>query len=181
MKILKRTKGLLRFRTTEGTIALKDGVNELSDKEFKLIKAHPMYEAMVKTSGLVLVAENTAKTPSQIKNEEREAKKAAKKAEEDAKLAAQAEKAKIEADSKAGEADSKAGEADIDEDSNEDDSEKVSEDDSEKDSGEDGIDLSNIDLVAQDKKTLVEIAEALEIETKGKNKEQIIELIEAKK
>jgi len=174
MKILKRTKGLLRFRTTEGTIALKDGVNELSDKEFKLIKAHPMYEAMVKTSGLVLVAENTAKTPSQIKNEEREAKKAAK-------LAAQAEKAKIEADSKAGEADSKAGEADIDEDFNEDDSEKVSEDDSEKDSGEDGIDLSNIDLVAQDKKTLVEIAEALEIETKGKNKEQIIELIEAKK
>ena len=49
MKILKRTKGLLRFRTTEGTIVLKDGENELTDKEFKLIKAHPMYEAMVGT------------------------------------------------------------------------------------------------------------------------------------
>jgi hypothetical protein len=35
MKILKRTKGLLRFRTTEGTIVLKDGENELTDKEFK--------------------------------------------------------------------------------------------------------------------------------------------------
>jgi len=123
MKILKRTKGLLRFRTTEGTIALKDGVNELTNKEFKLIKAHPMYEAMVKTSGLVLVAEDTAKTPSKMKNEARE----------------------VEANS-----------------------------------NEDRVDLSDIELAAQDKETLVEIAENLAIKTKGQNKEQIIELIKAK-
>lgn len=123
MKILKRTKGLLRFRTTEGTIALKDGVNELTNKEFKLIKAHPMYEAMVKTSGLVLVAEDTAKTPSKMKNEARE----------------------VEANS-----------------------------------NEDRVDLSDIDLAAQDIETLVEIAENLAIKTKGQNKEQIIELIKAK-
>ena len=121
MKILKRTKGLLRFRTTEGTIVLKDGENELTDKEFELIKAHPMYEAMVGTSGLVIVAKEEKKS-------------------------------------------------------------KV------KDDSEDGIhlyhpdiDLSDIDLEAQDKKTLVEIANSLEIETKGLNAKQIIEKIKATK
>lgn len=126
MKILKRTKGLLRFRTTEGTIVLKDGENELTDKEFKLIKAHPMYEAMVGTSGLVIVAE-----------EEKKPKAEAKKVEP---------------------------------------KEKPKEDNS-----EDGIDLSDINLEVQDKKTLVEVANSLEIETKGLNAKQIIEKIKAAK
>lgn len=135
MKILKRTKGLLRFRTTEGTIVLKDGENELTDKEFKLIKAHPMYEAMVGTSGLVIVAE-----------EEKKPKAKAKKVEP-----------------------------------KEEPKEEKIEDEVKEDNSEDGIDLSDIDLEAQDKKTLVEIANSLEIETKGLNAKQIIEKIKAAK
>jgi len=114
MKILKRTKGLLRFKTTEGTIVLKEGENQLTNKEFKLIRAHPMYEAMVGTSGLVIVAKEEKKH-------------------------------------------------------------KV------KDDSEDRIGLSDIDLEAQDKKTLVEIANSLEIETKGLDANQIIEKIKATK
>jgi hypothetical protein len=155
MKILKRTKGLLRFKVSTGTITLKEGENELSDAESKLIKEHPMYEALVKTSGLVEVAEAPkpkAKTAAQIKAE----KKAAKKAEEE-KLAAE----------EAANADSEGEEDESKEDS-----------DSE---GEEGIDLSDIDLKKQDKKALVEIATALELDTKGLNADQIIKLIESKK
>jgi hypothetical protein len=144
MKILKRTKGLLRFRTTEGTIVLKDGENELTNKEFKLIKAHPMYEAMVGTSGLVVVAE-----------EDKKPKAKAKKVE--------------------------PKEENIEEAIEEDNSEEVVEEAIEEDNSEEGIDLSDIDLEAQDKKTLVEIANSLEIETKGLNAKQIIEKIKATK
>jgi len=62
MKILKRTKGVLRFRTPSGGVTLKSGENELSDEESKLVKSHPMFEAMVKTSGLVEVAEPAVRT-----------------------------------------------------------------------------------------------------------------------
>jgi hypothetical protein len=145
MKILKRTKGLLRFRTTEGTIVLKDGENELTDKEFELIKAHPMYEAMVGTSGLVIVAEEEKK-PKAKKVEPKEEPK----------------EEKIEDEVK-------------------EESEEVVEEAIEEDNSEDGIDLSDIDLEAQDKKTLVEIANSLEIKTKGLNAKQIIEKIKASK
>ena len=155
MKILKRTKGLLRFRTTEGTIALKDGVNELTNKEFKLIKAHPMYEAMVKTSGLVLVAEDTAKIPSKMKNEAREVENLANSNEDTVDLS-----------------DIETLVEDIET--------LVEIAENEANSNEDTVDLSDIDLAAQDKKTLVEIAANLAIKTKGQNKEQIIELIKAK-
>jgi hypothetical protein len=145
MKILKRTKGLLRFRTTEGTIVLKDGENELTDTEFELIKAHPMYEAMVGTSGLVIVAEEEKK-PKAKKVEPKEEPK----------------EEKIEDEVK-------------------EESEEVVEEAIEEDNSEDGIDLSDIDLEAQDKKTLVEIANSLEIKTKGLNAKQIIEKIKASK
>jgi hypothetical protein len=143
MKILKRTKGLLRFRTTEGTIVLKDGENELTDKEFELIKAHPMYEAMVGTSGLVIVAEEEKKPKAKAKKVEPKEEKIEEKIEEEIK--------------------------------------EESEEVVEEDNSDDGIDLSDIDLEAQDKKTLVEIANSLEIETKGLNAKQIIEKIKATK
>jgi hypothetical protein len=143
MKILKRTKGLLRFRTTEGTIVLEDGENELTDKEFELIKAHPMYEAMVGTSGLVIVAEEEKKPKAKAKKVEPKEEKIEEKIEEEIK--------------------------------------EESEEVVEEDNSDDGIDLSDIDLEAQDKKTLVEIANSLEIETKGLNAKQIIEKIKATK
>jgi hypothetical protein len=145
MKILKRTKGLLRFRTTKGTIVLKDGENELTDKEFELIKAHPMYEAMVGTSGLVIVAEEEKK-PKAKKVEPKEEPK----------------EEKIEDEVK-------------------EESEEVVEEAIKEDNSEEGIDISDIDLEAQDKKTLVEIANSLEIKTKGLNAKQIIEKIKAAK
>jgi len=147
MKILKRTKGLLRFRTAEGTIVLKDGENELTDKEFELIKAHPMYEAMVGTSGLVIVAEEEKKPKAKAKKVEPKEEPKEEKIEDEVK----------------------------------EESEEVIEEAIEENNSEDGIDLSDIDLEAQDKKTLVEIANSLEIKTKGLNAKQIIEKIKAAK
>ena len=148
MKILKRTKGLLRFRTTEGTIVLKDGENELTDKEFKLIKAHPMYEAMVGTSGLVIVAE-----------EEKKPKAKAKKVDpEEAKKVDPKEKI---------------------EDQVKEESKEVVKEAIKENNSEDGIDLSDINLESQDKKTLVKIANSLKIETKSLNVKQLIEEIKA--
>ena len=160
MKILKRTKGLLRFKVSTGTITLKEGENELTDAESKLVKVHPMYEALVKTSGLVEIAEAPkpkAKTAAQIKAEKKAADKAAKKAEEERLAAEEAANADSEGENE-----------------NEDESKEDSE-------GEEGIDLSDIDLKKQDKKALVEIATALELDTKGLNADQIIKLIESKK
>jgi hypothetical protein len=147
MKILKRTKGLLRFRTTEGTIVLKDGENELTDKEFELIKAHPMYEAMVGTSGLVIVAEEEKKPKAKAKKVEPKEKPKEEKIEDEVK----------------------------------EESEEVVEEAIKEDNSEEGIDISDIDLEAQDKKTLVEIAKSLDIETKSLNAKQIIEKIKAAK
>jgi hypothetical protein len=103
-----------------------------------------MYEAMVGTSGLVVVAE-----------EDKKPKAKAKKVE--------------------------PKEENIEEAIEEDNSEEVVEEAIEEDNSEEGIDLSDIDLEAQDKKTLVEIANSLEIETKGLNAKQIIEKIKATK
>ena len=147
MKILKRTKGLLRFRTTKGTIVLKDGENELTDKEFELIKAHPMYEAMVGTSGLVIVAEEEKKPKAKAKKVEPKEEPKEEKIEDEVK----------------------------------EESEEVVEEAIKEDNSEEGIDISYIDLEAQDKKTLVEIAKSLDIETKSLNAKQIIEKIKAAK
>ena len=147
MKILKRTKGLLRFRTTKGTIVLKDGENELTDKEFELIKAHPMYEAMVGTSGLVIVAEEEKKPKAKAKKVEPKEEPKEENIEDEVK----------------------------------EESEEVVEEAIKEDNSEEGIDISDIDLEAQDKKTLVEIAKSLDIETKSLNAKQIIEKIKAAK
>ena len=147
MKILKRTKGLLRFRTTKGTIVLKDDENELTDKEFELIKAHPMYEAMVGTSGLVIVAEEEKKPKAKAKKVEPKEEPKEEKIEDEVK----------------------------------EESEEVVEEAIKEDNSEEGIDISDIDLEAQDKKTLVEIAKSLDIETKSLNAKQIIEKIKAAK
>jgi len=147
MKILKRTKGLLRFRTTKGTIVLKDGENELTDKEFELIKAHPMYEAMVGTSGLVIVAEEEKKPKAKAKKVDPKEEPKEEKIEDEVK----------------------------------EESEEVVEEAIKEDNSEEGIDISDIDLEAQDKKTLLEIAKSLDIETKSLNAKQIIEKIKAAK
>lgn len=145
MKILKRTKGLLRFRTTGGTIVLKDGENELTDKELVLIKAHPMYEAMVGTSGLVIVAEEEKKPKAKAKKVEPKEEPKEEKIEDEVK----------------------------------EESEEVVEEAIKEDNSEEGIDISDIDLDAQNKKTLVKIANSLKIETKGLNTKQLIEEIKA--
>jgi len=150
MKILKRTKGLLRFRTFEETIVLQDGENILTDKQFELIKSHPMYEAMTRISGLVIVAEEKKKSKEKAK--------------------------KIETKEDISEENIEESEKDNSEENTEEDIKEITED-----TYEEGIDLSDIDLEAQNKKTLVEIANSLEIETKGLNVKQIIEKIKAVK
>lgn len=64
MKLLKRSKGILRFQTTIGTVSLKEGMNELTKEQLEAAKAHPMFEALEKTSGLVLVAEEKKENPT---------------------------------------------------------------------------------------------------------------------
>lgn len=150
MKILKRTKGLLRFRTFEETIVLQDGENTLTDKQFELIKSHPMYESMTGISGLVIVAEEKKKSKEKAK--------------------------KIETKEDISEENIEESEKDNSEENTEEDIKEITED-----TYEEGIDLSDIDLEAQNKKTLVEIANSLEIETKGLNAKQIIEKIKAAK
>ena len=53
MKILKKSKGLLRLYTANGTIILQEGNNEVSNKQLQ----YPLYEATVEASGLFLVKE----------------------------------------------------------------------------------------------------------------------------
>ena len=57
MKILKKSKGLLRLYTANGTIILQEGNNEVSNKQLQYIQSHPLYEATVEASGLFLVKE----------------------------------------------------------------------------------------------------------------------------
>ena len=132
MKIQNRVKNIIRFKTTIGSVTLMPGMNELSKEEFVAVKAHPMFEAMVKTSGLTAIEEKPAKsykTKAELKSE--------KEAEEKA--------------------------------------EKESSD------SEEGVDLNEIDLEAQNKATLIDLAQSLEIETDGLTKAQLIEAINSKK
>lgn len=132
MKIQNRVKNIIRFKTTIGSVTLMPGMNELSKEEFVAVKAHPMFEAMVKTSGLTDIEEKPAKsykTKAELKAE--------KEAEEKA--------------------------------------EKESSD------SEEGVDLNEIDLEAQNKATLIDLAQSLEIETDGLTKAQLIEAINSKK
>jgi hypothetical protein len=161
MKIEKRTKGLLRFKTTEGIIVLNDGVNELTDKEFKLIKAHPMYEAMVGTSGLHILPEQKKKSKAKAK-----------------KIDSKGDSEEVDSKGDSEEVDSKGDSEKVD---SKGDSEEVVKQSSEESNSEDAIDLSDIDLESQDKKTLVKIANSLDIETKGLNREEIIEKIKISK
>jgi len=65
MKIEKRVKGRLTFKTAIGNVVLTDdneGINELTAEQFAAIEAHPMFESICKTSGLRVLAE-TAKAP----------------------------------------------------------------------------------------------------------------------
>lgn len=128
MKIENRVKNIIRFKTTIGNVTLMPGVNELSKEEFAAVKAHPMFEAMVKTSGLVATEEKPAKsykTKAELKAE--------KEAEE------------------------------------------------ETEESEEGVDLNEIDLEAQTKATLIDLAQSLEIETEGLSKSKLIEAINSKK
>lgn len=61
MKIENKVKNIIRFKTTLGNVTLMPGINELSKEEFEAVKAHPMFEAMVKTSGLTTIEEKPAK------------------------------------------------------------------------------------------------------------------------
>lgn len=66
MKLLKRIKGIIRFKTVIGNITLLDGENELSNEQFEAIKNHPMYESLAKTSGIVILAEEVKNNKSII-------------------------------------------------------------------------------------------------------------------
>jgi hypothetical protein len=57
MKILKRSKGILRFKLIEKNITLEHGENEISERDFELLKNHPSYEALSKTSQIVIMEE----------------------------------------------------------------------------------------------------------------------------
>lgn len=160
MKIENRVKNIIRFKTTIGNVTLLPGINELSKEEFAAVKAHPMFEAMVKTSGLVATEEKPAKsykTKAELKAEKEAEEKAAKEL-----------------------ADKEA--ADLlgpDEDASDEESDKETEES--EDDSEEGIDLNEIDLEAQNKATLIELAQSLEIETEGLTKAQLIEAINSKK
>lgn len=149
MKIENRVKNIIRFKTTIGSVTLMPGMNELSKEEFAAIKAHPMFEEMVKTSGLTVIEEKKSyKTKAELKAEKELADKEA---------------------------------ADLlghDEDASDEESEETEE--SEEDS-EQSIDLNEIDLQVQNKATLIDLAQSLEIETNGLTKVQLIEAINSKK
>jgi hypothetical protein len=157
MKIENRVKNIIRFKTTIGSITLMPGINELSKEEFAAVKAHPMFEDMVKTSGLVATEEKVAKsykTKAELKAEKEAEEKAAKEL----------------ADKEA--ADLLGPDEDA---SNEEESEEETEE------SEESVDLNEIDLEAQTKATLIDLAESLEIETEGLSKAKLIEAINSKK
>lgn len=161
MKIENRVKNIIRFKTTVGNVTLMPGMNELSKEEFAAVKAHPMFEAMVKTSGLTAIEEKPAKsykTKAELKAEKEAEEKAAKEL-----------------------ADKEA--ADLlgpDEDASDEEESEEETEESEEDS-EEGVDLNEIDLEAQNKATLIDLAQSLEIETDGLTKAQLIEAINSKK
>ena len=160
MKIENRVKNIIRFKTTIGSVTLMPGMNELSKEEFAAVKAHPMFEAMVKTSGLTAIEEKVVKsykTKAELKAEKEAEEKAAKEL-----------------------ADKEA--ADLlgpDEDTS--DEEESEEETEESEDSEEGVDLNEIDLEAQNKATLIDLAQSLEIETDGLTKAQLIEAINSKK
>jgi hypothetical protein len=160
MKIENRVKNIIRFKTTVGNVTLMPGINELSKEEFAAVKAHPMFESMVKTSGLVATEEKIVKsykTKAELKAEKEAEEKAAKEL-----------------------ADKEA--ADLlgpDEDAS--DEEESEEETEESEESEEGLDLNEIDLEAQTKATLIDLAQSLEIETEGLSKSKLIEAINSKK
>ena len=83
MKIENRSKNLIRFKTTIGNITLNPGINELTKEEFDAVKIHPMFDSIVKTSGLVVIEEKSTKsykTKAELKAE-KEADKEVKESE----------------------------------------------------------------------------------------------------
>ena len=67
MKIENRTKNIIRFKTTIGSITLVPGINEFNKEQFNkeqfdAVKAHPMFEDMVKTSGVIVIEEKVVKS-----------------------------------------------------------------------------------------------------------------------
>lgn len=86
MKILKRSKGEIGFRTDIGTILLYEGENNLTNEQFKRIKNHPLFEASLKTSGINIKGESKYKLKkdstsllNEVKEEVKEEKDSIKK------------------------------------------------------------------------------------------------------
>lgn len=159
MKIENRLKNIIRFKTTIGNITLNPGVNELTKEQFAAVKAHPMFESTVKTSGLVATEEKPAKsykTKAELKAEKEAEKKAAKELAD-----------KEEADLLGPDEDTSNEKSDKE-------TEKLETD-------EEGIDLNEIDLEVQSKASLIDLAQSLEIKTEGLTKAQLIETINSKK
>jgi len=160
MKIENRVKNIIRFKTTIGSIILMPGINELTKEQFAAVKAHPMFEDMVKTSGLVATEEKVAKSYKT---------KAELKAEKEAEEKATKELVDKEAANLLG----------PDEDAS--DEEESEEETEESEGSEEGVDLNEIDLEVQTKATLIDLAASLEIETEGLSKAKLIEAINSKK
>lgn len=100
MKIEKRVKGRLTFKTSIGNVTLTDdneGINELTQEQFDAVVAHPMFEAMTKTSGLRVLAE----TAVAAKPASKKASKVEAPAEEEESEEGDEESAKLESKNKA--------------------------------------------------------------------------------
>lgn len=159
MKIENRLKNIIRFKTTIGNVTLNPGVNELTKEQFAAVKAHPMFESMVKTSGLIATEEKPAKsykTKTELKAEKEAEEKAAKELAD-----------KEETDLLG-----------YNEDTFNEKSDKETE---ELEINKENIDLNEIDLKVQSKASLIDLAQSLEIETKDLTKVQLIEAINSKK
>jgi len=187
MKIENRVKNIVRFKTTVGSVTLMPGINELTKEQFAAVKAHPMFEDMVKTSGLVATEEKVAKsykTKAELKAEKETEEKTAKElADKEAEEKTAKELADKEAEEKTAKelADKEA--ADLlgpDEDASDEEESEEETEESEEES-EEGVDLNEIDLEAQTKATLIDLATSLEIETEGLSKVKLIEAINSKK
>jgi hypothetical protein len=63
IRLEKRVKNILRFKTTIGCVTLKDAITELTQEQFDAVKAHPSFAAYTKTSGIRIASEEIVSAP----------------------------------------------------------------------------------------------------------------------
>jgi len=73
IKLEKRVKNIIRFKTSVGNITLKDAITELTNEEFEAVKNHPSFSAYAKTSGIRIASEkivSAPKAPKKVSDED---------------------------------------------------------------------------------------------------------------